>query len=50
MQKNADKGEQEAIKNGATSDNKTPANQDGSPVNGANGETSTKVPKGGGKQ
>ena len=50
MQKNADKGEQEAVKNGATSDNKTPANQDGSPVDGANGEKSTKAPKGGGKQ
>lgn len=50
MQKNADKGEQEAVKNGTTSDNKTPANQDGTPVDGANGETSTNVPKGGGKQ
>ena len=50
MQKNADKGEQEAVKNGATSDNKTPANQDGTPVDGANRETSTNVPEGGGKQ
>ena len=50
MQKNADKGEQEAVKNGATSDNKTPANQDGTPVDGANGETSTNVPEDGGKQ
>lgn len=50
MQKNADKGEQEAVKNGATSDSKTPANQDGTPVNGANREKSTKAPKGGGKQ
>ena len=50
MQKNADKGEQEAVKNGSTSDNKTPANQDGTPVDGANGETPTNVPEDGGKQ
>ena len=50
MQKNADKGEQEAVKNGATADDKTPANQNGTPVNGANGETSTDVPENGGKQ
>lgn len=50
MQKNADKGEQEAVKNGATADDKTPANQNGTPVDGANRETSTDVPENGGKQ
>lgn len=47
MQKNADKGEQEAIKNGATSDIAKPAVKG---VPDTSGETKTKVPKGGGKQ
>lgn len=47
MQKNADKGEQEAVKNGATSADAKPAVKG---VPDPSVETKTKVPKGGGKQ
>ena len=47
MQKNADKGEQEAVKNGATSADAKPAVKG---VPDTSVETKTKVPKSGGKQ
>lgn len=47
MQKNADKGEQEAVKNDATSADAKPAVKG---IPDTSGETKTKLPKGGGKQ